>query len=193
MQSSSLAAAAGDINADAASDEALAALARVDTGAFETLYLRHRSGLFRFARGRTGDDDAAADLVSTTFERALRSIARYHPESTFRAWLYRIARNELIDASRRRATILRHTQAVVAARSVDAGPEAAMLEAESADLIRDLVRELPDLQRDAVLLRYASGLTAREIGVTLGRSEAAAQKLLQRALAVLKEAYRDND
>ena len=56
-----------------------------------------------------------------------------------------------------------------------------------------MVQDLPDIQRDAILLRFASGLSAREIAATLGRSEAATQKLLQRALARLKESYRATD
>lgn len=46
------------------------------------------------------------------------------------------------------------------------------------------------MQRDSFQLRFAAGLTAREIGVVLGLTESAAQKQLERALAALKEAYR---
>ena len=59
---------------------------------------------------------------------------------------------------------------------------------EALDLLRSL-GSLPGDQRDAVALRYGAGLSAREIGAVLGKSDAAAQKLVSRGLATLKEAY----
>ncbi len=62
---------------------------------------------------------------------------------------------------------------------------------ESADAIRHAVRSLPAAQREAIALRYAGGLSAREIGGILGKSEAATQKLISRALAQLRETLDD--
>jgi RNA polymerase sigma-70 factor (ECF subfamily) len=117
-----------------------------------------------------------------TFERALRSIDRFRPRGGgMAAWLLRIARNAAIDEGRRAAR-----RPVVA---VD--PEAATASDDAADL-RLLVAALPDRQREAIELRYAAGLTAREIGTVLSISEGAAQKHLERALQALREAYRDD-
>jgi RNA polymerase sigma factor (sigma-70 family) len=60
---------------------------------------------------------------------------------------------------------------------------------EDVTILRTLIRTLPPNQRDAIQLRFAGGLTAREIGAVLGMSESAAQKQLERALRALKEAY----
>lgn len=194
MQPTTVLSAIADPPADAESDEALAAVAPTDRRAFEALYVRHRLEVFRYAKARTGDDDLASELVSVTFERALGSIARYRPVGGgFRAWLFRIARNEVIDASRRRRTADRHAATVGLANRTEAGPEEDVVRAESLEQLRGLVTRLPDTQRDAILLRYAGGLTAREIGLALGRSEGATQKLITRALAALKEAYRATD
>ena len=57
--------------------------------------------------------------------------------------------------------------------------------------IRLLVADLPEVQRDALALRYGAGLTARQIGVVLGKNEAATQKLISRALARLREVTHD--
>ena len=54
--------------------------------------------------------------------------------------------------------------------------------------MRDAVAGLPEVQRDAIWLRYAGGLNAREIGHVLGKSEAAVQKQIQRGLESLREA-----
>ena len=194
MQPSTALSTAAELPADIESDEALAAVAATDRQAFETLYLRHRLELYRYARARTGDDDAAADIVSTTFERALASIARFRPVgSGFRAWLFRIARNEVVDSGRRRQTAARHAPTLQAVDATQPGPEDDLLRTESMERLRALVARLPDTQRDAILLRYAGGLSTREIALTLGRSEGAAQKLITRALAALKEAYRASD
>ncbi len=52
------------------------------------------------------------------------------------------------------------------------------------------VNRLPEMQREAIFLRYAARLTAREIGDVLGKSDQATQKLLSRALMTIRETYR---
>ena len=52
------------------------------------------------------------------------------------------------------------------------------------------INRLPQIQREAIVLRYAARLTAREIGDVLGKSDQATQKLLSRALATIRESYR---
>ena len=178
---------------DARPDDAVIAAARADPAAFRLLYERHWTSVYRYLRARTGRDDDAADLAATTFERALVGLRGYRSEpSGFRAWLLRIARNAAIDASRRnRPSVLIETAEV--SELSEPGPEGRVLAAERSRELRALVAGLPDAQRDAVVLRYAGGLAAREIGSVIGKSEAATQKLLTRALARLKESYRDHD
>lgn len=99
------------------------------------------------------------------------------------AWLLRIARNAAIDDARRAAR--RHDAMTSDGEPADPAPS------DEAAELRLLVAGLPDQQRDAVELRYAGGLTAREIGSVLSISEGAAQKHLERGLRTLREAYRD--
>jgi RNA polymerase sigma-70 factor (ECF subfamily) len=185
--------AARAIGADGAGDDdRLALAARTDVEAFAALYARHRDTVFRYLRVRTQGDDEALDLTAMTFERALTAIARYHRAGGgVVAWLIRIARNAAIDQQRRarshplqvplrEATLLRSGE----------DPEAAAITSEEHGRLRDLVRALPEAQRDALAMRYGVGLTAREIGGVIGKSEEATQKLLARALDQLKEAYR---
>ena len=171
-----------DVDLDADLADARAAVD--DPGAFEAIYRRHRVAVFRYARSRTASDDAALELTAVTFERALRSIDGFRPRGGgMVAWLLRIARNAAIDAARRDG------------RRRDAGPDADLVDPARLDEraeLRLLVEGLPDVQRDAIELRYAGGLTAREIGAVLAISEGAAQKHLERALHALREAYRDD-
>jgi RNA polymerase sigma-70 factor (ECF subfamily) len=178
--------------AAAGNDDEIAEAARSDPSAFQALYERHWLFVYRYLRARTAIDEDAADLAATTFERALAGVRSYRPGSSgVRAWLLRIARNAAIDASRRRR-VTKPFEAIEGFGIAESSPEARVLDAERSQELRALVAALPDVQRDAVVLRYAAGLSAREIGSVIGKSEAATQKLMTRALARLKESYRDH-
>ncbi len=182
----------GDLD-EADLDERLAIQSRTGLAAFGPLYQRHRDSVFRYLRSRGCDEDAAAELTAIAFERALGAIARYRRAGGgFTAWMLRIARNAAIDAARSRRW---HDQLDQLAegrhpRSSDT-PEGSAIAAEDRRYLASLLAQLPELQRDALALRYANGLTSREIGVVIGKSEAATKKLLTRALAALKESHHD--
>jgi RNA polymerase sigma-70 factor (ECF subfamily) len=167
-------------------EDDLALAARSDRAAFENLYVRHRSAVYRYLRTRTISGDDAADLTALTFERAFVAISRYRPGGAgVRAWLFGIARNAAIDHGRRRVT----EPPPDPPRDPDSGPEARVVADEDSAELRGRVAALPPDQRDAIVLRFAAGFTAREIGAVIGKSEAASQKLVSRGLAALKEAY----
>ena len=167
-------------------DDDLALAARNDVSAFESLYVRHRSAVYRYLRTRTTNGDDAADLTALTFERAFVAIARYRPGNAgVRAWFVGIARNAAIDHGRRRLAAPPPERPP----GSDDGPEKRFVEDEAAAELRQRVAALPPDQRDAIVLRFVAGLTAREIGAVLGKTEAASQKLVSRGLALLKEAY----
>ncbi len=172
-------------------DEALVAAACADPAAFGSLYERYRLPVYRYLRARVGDDDAAADLTAATFERALAAIGRFRPVGGgLPAWLLRIARNAALDAARR----ARPTHSLDAFErgldpAADDDPAASAVQAAEGAELRRHVAALGEPAAEAVALRYGAGLTAREIGDVIGKSEAATQKLLSRALNALREAY----
>ncbi len=167
--------------------EATAARARSDREAFGALYVAHRETVFRYLRARCGSDDDALDLTGVTFERALAAIPRYASRGGgVVAWLLRIARNAVIDQERRRRPLIPQWKAPEHA-SPDPTPEEASINAEERRTLREHLAQLPAVQRDALALRYAAGLTASEIGAVIGKSEEATQKLMSRAIARLKE------
>ena len=166
--------------AAASDDESLATAAAADRREFAAIYERYRIPVYRYLRARTLSDDEAQELAAITFERALQSIDRFRPVGGgLLAWLLRIARNAHIDR-------IRH-----ATRDRTFLPDPAMSATHPDDdvILRALVDALPVRQRDAIQLRFAAGLTAREIGGVLGMSEAAAQKQVERGLQALKEAF----
>lgn len=172
-------------------DEELALAARSDAAAFGILYERHRLAVFRYLRTRTSSEDDAADLTAVAFEKALIAMPRYRPAGGgFLAWILRIARNASIDAGRRATTVpLDGDVADVGSAST---PEADVLATESRAALAAAVTRLPEVQREAIALRYAARLTAKEIAVVIGKSESASQKLLTRAIATIRETYRDD-
>jgi RNA polymerase sigma-70 factor (ECF subfamily) len=170
-------------------DDELALAARSDPVAFGVLYERHRLAVFRYLRTRAPSEEAAADLTAVAFERALGSIPKYRPRGGgVLAWLLRIARNAAIDAGRRTSTVPLLPD--VADPRPSSSPEAAAIDRERHHALAAAVGRLPDVQRDALALRYAAGLTAAQIGEVLDKSDQATQKLISRALATLREEYR---
>jgi RNA polymerase sigma-70 factor (ECF subfamily) len=159
---------------------------------FVLLYEECRLPVYRYLRSRSRSDDEAADLTATAFERAFRSLPSYDARLPALPWVLRIARNVAIDASRRVRPMASLDDSGRDMAADSDSPEAQYLDAERDAELRDLVHALPDLARDAVALRYGSGLTAREIGTVIGKSEAATQKLIQRTLAALREAHDAN-
>ena len=181
--------------AASAGDDALVEAARHDPQAFEALYLRHRASVYRYLRARVGDDDDAADLTAID----LRAGARGRSAGTGRRGRGS-RRGCCASPGTRRSTRSAGGAGGGPCRLTTGsrwparrGPMRAWTAAEArVDLLRRL-GALPDLQRDALVLRYGSRLTAAEIGAVIGKTEAATQKLLTRALGALKEAYRDHE
>jgi RNA polymerase sigma-70 factor, ECF subfamily len=164
-------------------------VAEAGTSSFERAYLDCRLPVYRYLRTFARSQDAAADLTAVTFERAFVSFERFNASRPVLPWLLRIARNAAFDGARRARPLVRLDD--VYARGEPAAattPEDDAIRAEGDAELRALVAALPDPQRDAVALRYAAGLTAREIGSVIGKSEEATQKLLGRALGTLREA-----
>ena len=164
----------------------------LDKADFGQLYLRYRDPVFRYLRRLSGSEDEAADLTARTFERALARLDTYRGDGAgFAPWLFRIARNQARDARRRTRPWLPIQLLGIGQHPQEpATPEGAVLRRESIGEVSRYLDELTELERDCLLLRYGGGLTAREIGLVIGRSEEATQKVMQRALAKLKEKYR---
>jgi RNA polymerase sigma-70 factor (ECF subfamily) len=173
--------AAGDLP----SDDVLVAAYREDAAQFAPLYERYRVRLYRYLRALGATDDEAIDRSALAFERALRSLHGYRPRGGgFGAWLFRIARNVHIDERRRGARGI----------GLDAARDVALPEPDHDETVtlRLLVAALPEDTRQAIALRYAGGLSAREIGSVIGKRPDAVQKLIERGLATLREALHDN-
>jgi RNA polymerase sigma-70 factor (ECF subfamily) len=166
------------------SDEALVVLAMHDRHAFGALYDRYAAVVYRYCYGRLHSREAAEDATSATFARALAALPSHHGPS-FRAWLFSIAHNVLINMRR---DAPRERPLVVVIDLVDPSPpldDLAVAE-ERRRSVREALTRLPESQRQVVEMRLA-GLTGPEVAAALGRSHDAVRSEQRRALAALRE------
>jgi len=158
-----------------------------DRSAFETLYQRHVRSIYRFVYLRTHHRPTAEDIVSQTFLQALQRIDSFDAaRGSFTAWIYRIARNLIIDHYRK----LRPESAIEDAWDLPAGSDTAA-DADAAIRIqqaRSLLKDLNPKQREIVLLRAWEGRPFAEIAEIVGSTEAAAKMTYRRSVEALKNA-----
>ena len=154
---------------------------------FDHLYLRYSRPIYAFISRRTSDRAIAEDLTSTVFLKALENIRSFTPrKGSFRTWLYRIARNVLIDHYRSHA--LRRTEDIETAWDL---PAESTAEEPVESMLRDraLVKALRALKpsaREVVLLRIYEDLPDRESPQMSGKSEGATKVLFSRTIKELR-------
>lgn len=170
-------------------EAALVAAAKVDGEAFAALYRRYRLPIYRYCRARTPSGEDAADLAQQVFLKAFEAIPRYEERGLpFSAWLFRLARNAAIDASRRPQRDLPLDEVPPSTEPyLPNEPEASALHADALNRFQQLIAGLDDERRDLLTLRFVLELPTAQIATILGKRDAAVRAQLKRALATLKE------
>jgi RNA polymerase sigma-70 factor (ECF subfamily) len=173
-------------------DRPLVEAARRDPARFDALYRRYLAPVYSFAFYELGDHHAAEDATARVFLSALTNLHRFEERarpadgegaSTFKVWLFRIARNVVANERRSRR---RHPEAPIdlaaAMGSAEPGPEASAVRSDDAAAAWRAVARLPEDRRRALLLRFVDELSTAEIAGVLGRSEGAVRVLIHRGL-----------
>jgi len=158
-----------------------------DAAAGQDLFERHFDALYRFFRNKA--DDAVDDLIQSTFEAAIAHREAFRGDSSFRSYLFAIARNELYAFWRKRAR--RASEVDIGEQSVeDLGtrPSAVIARRREQQLLLRALRAIPlDLQ--VVLeLHYCEELTGPELAVALELPEGTVRSRLRRGREALEEA-----
>jgi len=176
---------------DAERDErALVERAQADPSAFAELYRHYLPRVYAFAYRRTGAVEAAEDVTSAAFERALRNLGSFAwRPGGFGPWLFRIVANELVDHHRRngRAASDRSLAAVArlgADEPMDPADEVGDRDV-AAGLLVAMDRLNPRYQR-ALTLRYLAGLSADEAAAAMGVSKGTLAVVVHRAIRSLR-------
>ncbi len=170
-----------------AHDEIIAVeAAKADPRAFTPLYTAYHAVIFRFIHRRTNNRDLSADLTQQSFLKALMALPKYESRGLpFRAWLYRIALNELrMHWRKRKETVMDLSWAEVH----DLRAEVGVLEAdEDLQRLAKCLSRLPAEKAHLIELRYIDGLSFIEVGQVLGIAEDAAKMRVHRVLGILRQ------
>lgn len=163
-------------------DPELVEQAQQDPAAFVHLYDRYVEAIYRYCAQRLSRT-AAEDATSITFLNALRAIDRFDQNrSGFRAWLFAIAHNAVIDQLRVRS----HAPIDAFELEDTAGSlDDHVVEIDQRRMIDAAIAQLPPDQQQVIYLRLAS-LTGVEIAEAMGRSHVAVRALQRRAIARLR-------
>ena len=173
-----------------ARDDRLAArAAKGDRHAFAELYRRHHQRLYRYCLSLVGDPEDAADALQTTMAKALTALEQGEAVRGVRPWLFRIAHNAAIDLvrSRRARTPLDEIDEIeTSALTTPSAASEAQSRVALAEVVSD-IRELPERQRSALVMRELSELSYAEIAAALDTSQLAARQLVHQARSRLHD------
>jgi RNA polymerase sigma-70 factor (ECF subfamily) len=161
-------------------EQELAVIRRVqrgDTDAFEALVAAYEKNVFNVALQMTGNREDAQDMTQEAFLKAYSSLSSFRGDSKFSSWLYRIVSNVCLDFKRRQGrrpssslTVEddegENIQLDIADESQS--PEALLERKMTREAVRAGLQQLPDEQRQILLLREIQGLSYEEIGEAMG-------------------------
>ncbi|MBI3507562.1 MAG: sigma-70 family RNA polymerase sigma factor [Proteobacteria bacterium] len=161
-----------------------------ETPDFATLYDRHFSQVYNYARWRLGDPAATDDVVSRVFERALAAFDRFDPaKGPVEAWLIGIARNAVMDHFRaRRWTSWLPFDLFGDRPGPDPEAGAALAEDETRRELLSALKALDARERDLLALKFGAEMTNRAIAAQLGMTESNVGVIVHRAVEKLRAA-----
>jgi len=171
---------------DAAIDRLVSEAQHGDVWAFGMLFDHYHGPIYRFIASRVHRPSDVEDLTQHVFVKALEALPRYEARGIpFGGWLFRLARNAVIDHFRTRHD---HAEldAVIEWTHGDAGPDEIAVVRQELDAVGSALAGLTDEQREAIALRFFAGLSAREAAAAMGKQEGTVRGLQFRAIAALR-------
>jgi RNA polymerase sigma-70 factor (ECF subfamily) len=171
---------------DAAIDRLVTEARDGDPWAFGMIFDHYHEAIHRFIASRVNRPSDAEDLTQLVFVKALEALPRYQSRGVpFGGWLFRLARNAVIDHAR-----TRHEHAdletIVDRPHGEAGPEEIAAVRQELDAVAAALESLTDEQREAIELRFFAGLSARETAEAMGKQEGTVRGLQFRAIGALR-------
>lgn len=159
-----------------------------DREAFAILYSEYFNPIYRFIYFQVRQKKDAEDLAQSVFLKALEAIENFREQGfPFSSWLYRIARNSVIDFwKKKRGQTIDDPEFFSEIPDTRALPWEKASEGFRAEYLRKLIQEISEDQKEVILLYFVEGLSYPEIAEITGRSEEAIRALKHRALKSLR-------
>jgi len=159
-----------------------------DTEAFSPRVRKYHTRVLRHITRRVRDPETAKDLTQETWLKAFRGIQTFRGESSFYAWVYRIAENVITDHFRRQKHDTEPLHATAEHRLVDTQtcPSRDILRQELRDTLKNALNSLTASRREVFVLYYYHQLPIKAIASRLGRSEGTVKTHLRNARLHLK-------
>ena len=169
--------------------EIVAAAKRLDPAAVASIYDAFADPIHRYMSFRVRSAEDAEDLTDQVFLKMIEALPSYDDRGLpFAAWLYRIARNLLVDRYRRSSREAVALSEAVEARGEGSDPFAAATASLDKEAVRVALGALTDEQRQVVVLRFIEGWDVDEVAAAMGRKPGAIHALQHRALGALQRA-----
>lgn len=165
-----------------------------DEGALETLIVRHKQKIYSFIYSKVYDRDVAEDIFQDTFIKVIRTLKRgaYNEEGKFLPWVMRISHNLVIDFFRKNNRMPKFDNSgefsifsVLSDTSLNA--EKAIIKEQVENDVRRLVDELPDDQKEVLMMRIYNDMSFKEISDRTGVSINTALGRMRYALINLRK------
>ena len=152
------------------------------------LYDRYHESIFRYIWSRVSDQQLAEDLTGDVFTSMVLNLPKYRSVgSPFQAWLYRIARNLIIDHSRKASSRKElHLDEVINNSAGEEDPTQIVEDQMIVEEVQAVLGELKPLKQDVIILRFIVGLSLKEVASILGRTISSIKVTQHRALKELR-------
>lgn len=159
-----------------------------DSEAFAQIYEEHFDKIYRYVFLRVRTQMEAEDLTQQVFLNALQSISSFKWKGApFTSWLFRIARNQIIDYQRK-SSKMQTTTLEMPMAATDPDPVDIVEQEIDIHKVKEAIGALTDLQREVISLRFAGELSTAETARIMGKKEGAVKALQHSALAALRRA-----